>query len=66
MLDPHVKPIHAPIHCEPISKMDAIKAALDAYETIGQLVRVSLPRARTNPHQTGKNTELLRPFLDSQ
>ena len=46
--------------------MDAIKAALDAYETIGQLVRVSLPRARTNPHQTGKNTELLRPFLDSQ
>ena len=65
-LDPDVKPIHAPIQCEPISKLDAIKAALDAYETTGQLVRVSQPRAKTNPNQTGKNTELLRTFLDPQ
>ena len=53
-LDPDVKPIHAPIQCEPISKLDAIKAALDAYETTGQLVRVSQPRARTNPTKPGK------------
>ena len=42
-LDPHVKPIHAPVHRQPISKLDSIKKALDAYETTGQLVRVSQP-----------------------
>ena len=42
-LDPHVKPIHAPVHHQPISKLDSIKKALDAYETTGQLVRVSQP-----------------------
>ena len=42
-LDPNVKPIHAPIHRQPISKLDTIKAALDAYEATGQLVRVSQP-----------------------
>ena len=53
-LDPDVKPIRASNQCEPISKLDAIKAALDAYETTGQPLRVSQPKARTNPHQTGK------------
>ena len=42
-LDPNIKPIHAPIHRQPISKLDSIKNALDTYETTGQLVRVSQP-----------------------
>ena len=60
-LDPDVKPIRAPNHCEPISKLDAIKAALDAYETTCQPVRVSQPKAKTNPHQTGKIRSCLDP-----
>ena len=60
-LNPDVKPIHAPNNCEPISKLDAIKATLDAYETTGKLVRVSQPKARTNPHQTGKIRAALDP-----
>ena len=43
-LDPSVKPIHAPVHRQPISKLDKIKAALDAHEATGQLIRVSQPR----------------------
>ena len=42
-LDPNIKPIHAPVHRQPISKLDSIKKALDNYETTGQLVRVSQP-----------------------
>ena len=42
-LDPNVKPIHAPVHRQPISKLESIKAALDTYETTGQLIRVSQP-----------------------
>ena len=42
-LDPTNKPIHAPIHRQPISKLETIKAALDAYEATGQLIRVSQP-----------------------
>ena len=42
-LDPNVKPSHAPIRRQPISKLNAIKAALDNYEATGQLVRVSQP-----------------------
>ena len=42
-LDPRVKPIHAPVHRQPVSKLDSIKKALDTYETMGQLVRVSQP-----------------------
>lgn len=42
-LDPNVKPIHAPVHRQPISKLESIKAALDTYEPTGQLVRVSQP-----------------------
>ena len=42
-LDPNVKPIHAPVHRQPISKLESIKAALDTYESTGQLVRVSQP-----------------------
>ena len=42
-LDPNVKPCHAPIHRQPVSKLNAIKAALDNYEATGQLVRVSQP-----------------------
>ena len=42
-LDPSVKPIHAPVHRQPISKLDKIKAALDAHEATGQLIRVSQP-----------------------
>ena len=37
-LDPSVKLIHAPIHRQPILKLESIKAALDTYETTGQLV----------------------------
>lgn len=40
-LDPNVKPSHAPIHHQPVSKLNAIKAALDTYEATGQLIRVS-------------------------
>ena len=36
-------PIHVPIHCQPISKLESIKTALDAYQATGQLVRVSQP-----------------------
>ena len=57
-LDLNVKPIHAPVHRQPISKLESIKTALDTYETTGQLVRVSQPtdwisnmevRERENP-----------------
>lgn len=39
--DSNIKPSHAPI--QPISKLNAIKAALDTYEATGQLIRVSQP-----------------------
>ena len=42
-LDPNVKPIHAPVHRQPTSKLESIKTALDTHETTGQLVRVSQP-----------------------
>ena len=42
-LDPNVRPIHAPTHRQPVSKLDSIKAALDIYEATGQLIRVSEP-----------------------
>ena len=42
-MDSNVKPIDAPIHHQPISKLGKIKAALDAYEKTGQLVRVFQP-----------------------
>ena len=42
-LDPSIKPIHGPIHRQPISKLETIKAALDTYEATGQLIRVSQP-----------------------
>ena len=42
-LDPNVNPTHAPIHRQPISKLETIKAALDTYEATGQLIRVSQP-----------------------
>ena len=42
-LDPNVKPCHAPIHRQPVSKLNAIKEALDNYEATSQLVRVSQP-----------------------
>lgn len=42
-LDPNIKLIHAPIHRQLISKVNAIKAALDTYEATGQLIRVSQP-----------------------
>ena len=40
-MDPNVKPTHAPFHRQPISKLEKIKASLDAYEATGQLIRVS-------------------------
>ena len=71
---PHVQPIHALVHHQPISKLDSIKKALDAYETTGQLVRVSQPtdwisnmvirEREPTPHQTGKNLNMLGPFPD--
>ena len=42
-LDPNVKPTHAPIHRRPVSKLNAIKGALDTYEATGQLIIVSQP-----------------------
>ena len=42
-LDTDVNPVHAPIHRQPISKLESIKTALDTYEATGQLVRVSQP-----------------------
>ena len=42
-MDPNIKPIHAPVHRQSISKLESIKTALDTYETTGQLVRVSQP-----------------------
>ena len=42
-MDPNVKPIHAPVHRQSISKLESIKTALDTHETTGQLVRVSQP-----------------------
>ena len=39
-LDPNVKPIHTPVHHQPILKLKSIKTALDIYETMGQLVQV--------------------------
>ena len=42
-LDPNIKLTHAPIHRQLISKVNAIKAALDTYEATGQLIRVSQP-----------------------
>ena len=42
-LDPNVKPTHAPVHRQPVSKLNKIKAALDTYEATGHLVRVSQP-----------------------
>ena len=42
-LDPNVKPIHAPVHRQPTSKLESIKTALDTHETTGQLVRLSQP-----------------------
>lgn len=42
-LDTDVKPVHASIHRQPISKLESIKTALDTYEATGQLVRVSQP-----------------------
>ena len=42
-LDPNVKLTHAPIHRQPVSKLNAIKAGLDTYEATGQLIRVSQP-----------------------
>ena len=53
-LDPDVKPIRAPNHCEPISKLHAIKAALDAYETTGQPVRVLNRKREQTPTKPGK------------
>ena len=42
-----------PNHCQPISNLESIKAALDIYEATGQLVRVSQPTKWIfNPHQT--------------
>ena len=75
-LDPKAKPIHAPVHRRPISKLESIKTALDTYETTGQLVRVSQPtdwisnmvvreREREHPYQRGKNPNMPRPFQDS-
>ena len=60
-LDPDVKPIRAPNHCEPISKLDAIKAAPDAYETTGQPTE-----SENKPPPNRENTELLRPLSASQ
>ena len=73
---PDVKPIHAPVHCQPISRLESIKTALNTYETTGQLARVSEPtdwisnmvvreREPPSPNQTGKNRNLPRPFPDS-
>ena len=42
-LDPSIKPIHAPIHHQPISKLETIKVALDTYKATSQLIRVSQP-----------------------
>ena len=42
-LDPNVKPTHAPVHRQPVSKLNKVKAALDTYEATGHLVRVSQP-----------------------
>ena len=42
-LDPNVKPTHAPVHRQPVSKLKKIKAALDTHEATGYLVRVSQP-----------------------
>ena len=73
-LDANVKPIHAPIHRQPISKLESIKTALDTYEKRGHLVKVSQPtdwisnmvvREREHPYQSGKNPNMPRPFPDS-
>ena len=42
-LNSNVKPIHAPVYRQPVSKLDSIKAAVDTYEATGQLIRVSEP-----------------------
>ena len=66
-LDPNVKPIHALIHRQPMSKLESIKKALDTYETRGQLVQVSQPtdwisnmvvREREHPYQSGKKPNM--------
>ena len=68
-------PIHAPVHCQPISKLESLKTALDTYETTGQLVQVSqltdwisnmVVREREHPYQSTKNQNMPRPFQDSE
>lgn len=42
-LHPNVKPIHAPVHPQPDSKLKSIKTALDTDEAMGQLIQVPQP-----------------------
>ena len=58
-LDPNVIPMHAPVHRQPILKLESIKAALDTYETTGQLVRVldiQHGRSRETPPPPNRET----------
>ena len=40
-MDLTIKPVHATIHCQPISKLEKIKSTLNTYKVTGQLARVS-------------------------
>ena len=42
-MDTAIKPIHAPIHLQPTSKLEKIKSARGIYKETGQLLRVSQP-----------------------
>ena len=42
-LDPNVAPVHAPVHCVPIAKKDAVKKKLDEMVAENKLVKTEEP-----------------------